>query len=198
MHDDSEQPGGRRRILEAALEIVEEDGVKAATLISVARKAGVSRQAIYLFYGGRSGLLGAVTRHKDRTSGVGRRFRVALASETPSDCLRRVVEVWFGYLPEIGALALALMSAAQAGDEAAGEAWDDRMRVLQDAFGRAIRRIYDAGLLADGWSVEEAADFTWALAHATTWHHLVRELDWQSSVAAERVSASLEAVLLKR
>lgn len=198
MNIESRKRDGRRRILEAALEIVEADGAAAATLAAVAGRAGVSRQAVYLFFGSRSGLLHAMTRHKDRLSGVGRRFRDAAASEPPQAALRATVDVWFDYLPEIGAIALALMSAADAGDEAAREAWDDRMRGLRGAFEAIVRRLHQARLLADGWSTAEATDFAWALAHASTWHHLVRERDWASSAAARRVADALEATLLKR
>ena len=47
----------RAQILETTWRLIETEGAAAATLVRVARETGVSRQAVYLFFGNRAGLL---------------------------------------------------------------------------------------------------------------------------------------------
>jgi len=54
-------PETRRRIIEAACEIIAEHG--STSLRSIADRARVSRQAIYLHFGNRTGMLVAVVEH---------------------------------------------------------------------------------------------------------------------------------------
>lgn len=63
--------------------------------------------------------------------------------------------------------------------------------------GGARHRRSDKGLIAADWSIERAADFMWASAHASAWQHLVRERGWTVDDAARTVTGTLMATLLK-
>ncbi|MSV37798.1 MAG: TetR family transcriptional regulator, partial [Actinobacteria bacterium] len=58
----SEQHGDvRRLVLDAALGIIESDGAESLSMREVARRAGVSHQAPYHYFGDRSGILAAIS-----------------------------------------------------------------------------------------------------------------------------------------
>ena len=186
----------RSRVLEAAWTLTVEHGVSNVTLAEIARKAGVSRQSVYLFFGSRAGLLTEMTRHKDRTSGISRKFVLALRDGSGAGALKRTIQIWFDYIPEIYPVARALSGAAVADDEAEA-AWNDRMDLIHDLFLRIARRLEDEGALAAGWNAGQAADFIHAQAHFSTWHHLVKERGWTPEEAAARVVSALSATLLR-
>ena len=62
-------PATRRRILQAAWELLEQRGA-GVRLVDVADRAGVSRQAVYLHFGDRSGLLVALVDFIDVSLGA--------------------------------------------------------------------------------------------------------------------------------
>lgn len=185
------------RILEAALALTAERGVSGMTLAGVAREAGLSRQSVYLIFGSRAGLLTEMTRHKDRTSGISRRFVRALQAPSAADALERTVATWFDYIPDIYPIALALSGAAASDPEAAA-AWKDRTALIRGTFLSVCRRLEREGALADGWTADRAADFIYAQAHFSTWHHLVKERGWTPADAARRVTSVLAAGLLRK
>src|SRR5215813_9184497 len=59
----------RARILGTAWQLVQDRGAAAVTVKEVAAAAGVSRQLVYFHYQNRAGLLLAMARHRDRSSG---------------------------------------------------------------------------------------------------------------------------------
>jgi AcrR family transcriptional regulator len=71
----------RARILEAAWERVRDGGSAAVSVKDIAAEARVSRQLVYFHYGNRAGLLTAMVRHRDETSGF--RRRAAATRELP-------------------------------------------------------------------------------------------------------------------
>ena len=172
-------------------------GAAGVTLAAVAKRAGVSRQAIYLFFGSRGGLLTAVTRHQDLTSGTARKLLRAARSAAPRQSIGSVIKIWFDYLPQIHPVAMALQAAA-ASDREAKEAWSDRMSAIRDVFETIAIRLRESGDLAAGWTTTEAADFMWSQAHFMTWHQLVVERGWTSEKASRRVSEAIRKSILRR
>lgn len=55
----------------------------------------------------------------------------------------------------------------------------------------------DSGRLAEGWSVDEAADWMWTTVHPTHYHHPTAERGWTANAARQRILASLERELLR-
>lgn len=188
-------PESHLRVLDCAWELIARRGAANVTLAEIAKKAGVSRQAIYLFFGGRGRLLQAMTRRQDSTSGIRQRFsRAALDTPLP-DALGTCIRTWFDYLPEISPVATALMGTA-AVDKEAEDAWAERMASLRQVFAAVCRRLWAEGYLADGWTVEKATDFIYAQAHFSTWQHLVIERNWNQADATDVVVQAIERVLL--
>lgn len=174
----------RSRILETAWALVRERGMSGVTLADVASAAGVSRQLLYFHFGNRAGLLVEMTRHHDGASGFIRRV-VATRSLEPVPGLEQFLREWFAYIPEILPLARALEAAAIKGEEG-GAAWFDRMGDLRQAFRIAVDRVALEGRLAEGWTVERATDWIWALSHPGVYQQLVEESGWQAEELVER------------
>ncbi|MFY8237591.1 MAG: TetR/AcrR family transcriptional regulator [Ilumatobacteraceae bacterium] len=81
------QPHGDvpRLVLDAALAIIETSGAETLSMREVARRAGVSHQAPYHYFGDRSGIFAAIA--EEGFIGLAEGFRVALTDEeNPAKC----------------------------------------------------------------------------------------------------------------
>lgn len=179
----------RERILDRAWELVRTRGIAHLTLAEVGRAANVSRQAVYLHFTNRAGLLCEVARHVDHASGFVDRLRATRGLPAPLR-IERVVREWFAYLPHILPVARALEAAAITGDDGAG-AYRERMDEWHETIRRAVAGLDREGVLDDGWTVDEAADWLWTAVHPATYHHLVGERGWPAERVVERTVAAV-------
>jgi AcrR family transcriptional regulator len=184
----------RHRILESAFGLVRERGAAAVTVSEIAHSAGVSRQLVYFHFANRAGLLVAMARHHDVRSGFAERTRTAAALPA-AEALEALLDAWHAYVPDILPVAQALEAAVMTGEDGA-DAWRDRMGALRETFRAAIERLAAAGRLADGWTVDAAADWAWARCQPTVWRHLVGERGWAADAYARRATASILAELV--
>ena len=184
----------RARILGTAWQLVTDRGAAAVTVKEVAAEAGVSRQLVYFHYQNRAGLLLAMARHQDRSSGFLR--AVAAARDlAPVPGFEALLRAWCAYLAEILPVARALEAAYITGDEG-GDAWRDRMTELREALRLALARIEAEGRLAPGWTAETAADWAWARVQPGSWAGLVGMRGWAAGQYTERTIGSLLAELV--
>jgi AcrR family transcriptional regulator len=179
----------RTRILERAWDLVLDQGVADLTLAAVGRAAGVSRQAVYLHFANRAGLLREMARHVDHASGFVDRVRGTRELPAPQR-LERLLREWLAYLPRILPVARALEAAAVTGDDGA-DAFRERMGEWRDAIRRAVAALDRTEALDPDWTVDEAADWIWAAVHPATYHHLVVDRGWAPERVAERTVATL-------
>jgi AcrR family transcriptional regulator len=179
----------RTRILEAAWQLISgRGGHQAVSMAEIATAAGVSRQLVYLDFETKAGLLAAMTRWVDETSGFGQRINDAVCLPR-RDGLEQLIRTWLEYLPVIVPVASALES-APAGD-AGRKAWDERMNDLREAFRFVIATLDEAGLLKAGWTVDTAADWAWGRSHLSAWRHMVLERGWSPEEYADRCVRSV-------
>jgi AcrR family transcriptional regulator len=185
------QPNAQAHILETAWRLIAERGVRDVTVADIAAASGVSRQLVYHHFDSRAGLLVAMARHHDDRSGFRRRL-AATRQLAPVEGLERLLVLWLQYVPRILPVARALEAAVITGDE--GEAaWRDRMDDIHEACRLAVERLDVAGRLADGWTVDTAADWVYARCHVSNWQHLVADRGWPAKRYAERTIASIMA-----
>jgi AcrR family transcriptional regulator len=175
----------RDRILDEAWALAGTRGLGAVTMGEIATAAGVSRQLMYFHFANRAGLLVEMTRRQDTRSGFRERAWATRELE-PVAALEALIRAWFEYLPEILPVASALEAAVITGDDGA-DAWRDRMGELREAFRVAVERL----ALADGWTVDAAADWIWASVQPSTWRHLVDERGWAPGDYVNRAVASI-------
>jgi AcrR family transcriptional regulator len=184
----------RTRILDEAWTLARRRGLSAVTVGEIAKAAGVSRQLVYFHFSNRAGLLVAMTRHQDTRSGF-RERAFATRELPPVAALEALMRSWAEYLPEILPIANALEAAGITDDDGA-DAWRDRMGELREAFRFAVARLAADGGLADGWTVDAAADWAWARSQPSNWRHLVGERGWPVDDYVRRSVASILAEIV--
>lgn len=167
----------KRAILEAAWDLITDSGRADVAMTEVAERAGVSRQTVFYAFGGRSGLLLAMVRHKDtRTDHVARLGAIVAEPSPGPDALIAYSSVWLDYLPLIYPVGI-LLDAASITDPEAAAAWNDRMiKALLGGYRRLAKAIHQTHPLPE--DPEKLADAIWALVHPTTYRRLVEECGW--------------------
>ncbi len=167
----------RDRILEAAwkqLEINQGTGVRMG---DIARQAGISRQALYLHFSKRAELLIATTRYIDEVKGVDARLAASRGAATGVERLDAYIEAWGNYIPEIYAVARALLAMRET-DAAAAAAWTDRMQAMRHGCEAAIAALQRDNMLSAEHSLEDAVDILWTLLSVRTWEELTIDCGW--------------------
>lgn len=192
----SGDPETRKRILVEARRLIIENRGKDVRIEDIAQAAGVSRQAVYMHFGSRPGLLIATARYLDETLGLSERLQPVITQQNGMRELEAWVEFWGHYIPDIYGLAKALLSVRDS-DDAAAAAWDDRMEAVYDGCLNTVRHLEKDGILAPEWTIETAADFFWATISIATWEHLTMECGWSQAEYIERIQRVLKRALLK-
>lgn len=171
----------RQAILEAALQLFTERDPSDVRMVDIAKVAGVTRQAVYLHFGSRTGLLVSLVQYVDEKEGLGELARPIWEASTAAEALERFVFVNAAYNPRIYPIVRALLSNRYA-DDAIAAAWEDRMRHRWDACHGLLLRLKKEGRLAlvDDVDVEEAADMLWTLTSHQVWEQLVIDRAWSA------------------
>lgn len=164
-------------ILQAARRLLEGHGYHGVGLDRIARAAGVSRQAVYLHFGSKAGLLLALVDWIDQTGPLPRLLQRVREASNALEALDRLMEVHATYDPQILRIATVLESARRT-DKDAAAAWEDRMRQRHRGAKSVVEWLARDGHLAEGLTVAEAADFLWALASIQTCEQLIVSRGW--------------------
>jgi len=192
----SPEPETRERILKETWHLMEKSQGQGVRLQDIANAAGVSRQAVYMHFGSRAGLLIATTHYLDKTLKLDERVQPYRNAPTAIEALDAFIEFWVNYIPDIYGLAKALLAARET-DEDAAVAWEDRMKAVRSGCQRVVERLNQEGLLAADWSVDEATDFFWALLSVRNWENLTLACGWTNAQFIERTKQILRATLVK-
>lgn len=192
----SGDPETRERILKETQRLMEKRRGRNVRLEDIAQAAGVSRQAVYMHFGSRSGLLTATARYLDETLGLRERTKLFRTAPSGQHMLDAYVVFWATYIPDIYGLAKALLTAYES-DKAAAAAWDDRMQAVYDGCVRVVRRLEEESVLAPEWTVDTAADYMWAALSVEMWEHLTARCGWSNEQYIERTQLALRKVLVK-
>jgi AcrR family transcriptional regulator len=182
----SGDPRTRTRILEVTWRLMEERNGRGVRMRDVADAAGVSRQAVYDHFGARAELMVATARYGDEVRGLDERLRGYRSAVGGVERLEAFIEFWGNYIPEIHGIARALL-AAREGDRAVAAAWDDRMRVVQEACRDIVGRLQRDGMLAPAWSLDEAGEMLWSLLSIANWENLTIERGWPVGLYVSRM-----------
>jgi AcrR family transcriptional regulator len=186
--------GTRERILQATWKLLLEGGAE-LRLADVAAQAGVSRQAVYLHFGDRTGLLLGLLAWVDETLKLHELLARVDQAKTGVQALERMVEVHAVYAPRIDAAARAL-EAHQSHDAAVAAALRDRLNLRRAAHRAVIARIAAEGDLAEGWTVDSAADLFFAVTLPGPWRELTGACGWSADQYAKRMSRFLHQALV--
>ncbi|MEO1139670.1 MAG: TetR/AcrR family transcriptional regulator [Pseudomonadota bacterium] len=190
----SEKNPTRIRILKAAWEMLDSNPGVAARMSDIAKKAGVSRQALYLHFPNRTELFIETTKYQDEVFGV---QDMLVASRTAPDGLARLdayVECWGNYIPKIFGVAKTLIVMKET-DEDADRAWSDRMGDMREGCAAAVAALARDGALKPNWTEETATDFLWVLISVANWELLTRACGWSQEAYLAQIKATARTML---
>ncbi|MGI9463950.1 MAG: TetR/AcrR family transcriptional regulator [Aestuariivirgaceae bacterium] len=173
----SHNPETRQRILKAALELMEASQGSGVRMVDIARRAGITRQALYLHFATRAELLIATTFYFDELKGSDERLVPSRAAQTGSERLDAFIEAWGTYIPEIYGIAKAFLAMKDT-DEAAAKAWDQRMHDMHEGCQAAIDALDRDNMLSPGHSPQQATDILWTMLSVRNWEQLTIECGW--------------------
>ena len=146
-------------------------------MADIAKETGISRQAVYLHFASRAELLIAAVHYKGQVLDVESRLAPSRRSRSGPERLDRYIEFWGNYIPEFYGVAKALLIARET-DDAAAEAWDDRMEAMKHGCRAAIDALHADGRLAPDWTRPKATEALWALLLVPAWEALTMGCGW--------------------
>ncbi len=182
--------------MEKTWRLMERSRGREVRIDDIARAAGVSRQAVYLHFGSRAGLLIATARYVDEVKDVDERVKTLREATNGGESLDALVDFWGNYMPEIHGLAKALLAARET-DQAAAAAWDDRMGVMRACCRSIARCLVGEKLLVREWTAEQASDALWAMLSIEVWERLTLECGWTNQQYVSRMKAALHGIFVK-
>lgn len=184
----------RAAILDAARELFENDGYHAVALETVARRAGVSRQAIYLHFDSKATLLDAL-HHRVFELDVEPELRKVWACSDARSGLDAFVAATAAVAPKILGLFVAADTAARV-EEVASETFQPPRQARRADCLRMARWLTDEGQLAEGVSTAQAGDVLYALASVQCYENLVVHCGWAPRRWSTWLRGSLRTLLL--
>jgi AcrR family transcriptional regulator len=156
----------------------------------------VSRQAVYLHFESKAGLLLALVEYVDASEDLaGSIARIQRAGSGPA-MLDALVVHTASFTPRIYRLAT-VFDTARRTDPDAEAAWQDRMADRYAGQRRLVERLAVEGVLAPGWSPEAATDLLWTLTSIRVWEDLLVERGWSKQRYVRHLRAVLRAALVK-
>ena len=183
-------PETRRRILDAALNLVTRRGGADVTMAQIAAAARVSRQAVYLHFADRAALFVAAVRHLDEHRGIPEVIQRIRNAPDAVAALREMVAGQSRLNPGIWPIARAL-DAVRREDEAAEQSWQDRLAHRLAGCQAIVARLAAEGVLKVGIEQAVAADLLWTLTSLRVWEDLVLLRRWSPARYRKHVSAMI-------
>jgi len=184
----------RERILDNALELIDETPDTVPSMSALARATGISRQALYLHFPERTALLLALAEHVDEREDL--QAEVAMVQTAPDGAaqVRAWAEMQARRNPRIAPLARALDQSRHSDDPAA-IAWRDRTAHRLRAATAIVQRLRGEGRVHRSWTNDEAAALVWELLSFRVWDDLVGEAGLPAERYVEVVTAAALAAL---
>ncbi len=168
----SDRHATKTRILDAARCLLEERPGTSPSMGEVAKRAGVSRQALYLHLRDRTQLFVELSRAVDAAERTPAEQRRVDEAPTGRRALAEAIALQARLKPKLHGIATAL-DALRRGDPAAQTAWQEREHARLSRCEDVIQRLNAEGVLAQPWSAEAAARLMWAVTSQRVWEDLV-------------------------
>jgi AcrR family transcriptional regulator len=167
----------RSRILQAALDLLEAGQGAEIRMSDIAKRAGVSRQALYLHFATRAELLVQTTFYLDELKGADKYLAASRAATTGIERLEAFVDAWGGYIPQVYGPGKAMMAMMET-DEATAKAWNQRMWDVREGCEAAIKALKKDNTLSPVYSVNQASDLLWVMLSVRSWEQLIQQSGW--------------------
>jgi AcrR family transcriptional regulator len=183
-------------LVQAARELIEQDGFAALTMSSVAERAGVSRRAVYLHFATRTELLAALYRHLSEAEELAASLQAVWDSP---DAVSALTE-WAEHIARSHPRILGVMRAFERSrydDPDAAAYWATAQGNWLKGSRRLMRWLSNEGRLAPQWTVDSAADLMWSLMSVDVLDRLLSERRWSRRQVAEHLAALFQATFAR-
>ena len=188
-------PETRQSILDATWKLVVESRTASFSLSDVAKAAGVSRQAVYLHFGSRAGLLLALAQYVEDKLDIDGKLDATIEASSPLSRARRFISLTTRFAGETHEVALVMERERDRDPEVAAafeERTQRRLALLQDIF----FHLELDGTLSPAWSVDHAADAIWACGSPTVYELMVVARKWSPAEFERYVLATFQMMLV--
>jgi len=185
----------RLALLAAARALVEQDGVPALTMTSVAERAGLTRRSVYLHFATRTELIAALYEYVNETA----EMAASLKSVWQAPDAATALDEWAHHLARCHTQLIPFGRAfqrVQGADPDAEHYWDLVMRQWRGSCRRLAERLAAEARLAAPWTVPTATDMLWALMSFDVLEALVVTRRWSQKRLARRLSALLQSTFV--
>jgi len=186
----------RNRILNATWKLLEANQSADVRMSDIAKRAGVSRQAVYLHFANRTDLLIATTKYIDEVKGVNDRLVASRTAKGGLERLEAFVDAWCNYIPEVYSILKALRAVKET-DDAAMRAWDDRMQAVWQGCEAAVKALKADDVLKTEYAIDDASDILWTLLSVYNWEQLTIECGWAQEKYVDYVLNIAKQVMVK-
>lgn len=190
----SKDQSTRDLILDAAVRLFTARG-GAVRLEDVAEEAGVSRQAVYLHFGSRTGLLIAMAQHMDSRGALPGLLARVFDASTATEALDAAAALHAEYHPMVYQVARVFI-VGRYEDEALQAAWDERMESRRNLYHTVVERLEEEHHLASAWDIETATDFLLALTSWQLWEQLVIDRGWTTEDYLDHIRTVISQTLV--
>jgi AcrR family transcriptional regulator len=194
------QPNARSRrtrlaLLAAARALVEQEGLPALTMASVAEQAGVTRRSVYLHFATRSELVTALYEYVNETDELAASLKAVWDAPDAATAL----DEWAQHLARCHTPLIPFGRGFQRGRAADPDAehyWDLVMRQWRGSCRRLAEWLAAESRLATPWTVPTATDMLWALMSFDVIEALVVDRRWSRKRFARRLSALMQSTFV--
>ncbi len=183
----------KTEILDAAWELVAARGAE-VSMAEIAKAVGISRQAVYLHFNNRAGLLEALVIRADERFGIIDSFQQALQHADPEKRLKAMFSAWFDFVEKVLPVASDLIR-LQDIDADAAIAWQGRMQVLYREIQHLSESLLADNALGEGWSVRDASDYMFSSASMQVWDLMTNKRGCSPERAKSILCGSIYAAL---
>lgn len=185
----------RAALLEAAREVVEDQGIDALTMTALAGRANVSRRTAYLHFNSRLDVLLALFEHLGRAEGLGESLADVWAAPAADEALRR----WARHVATAHVRIMRVSRAVErvrAKDPEAEEVWQQAMLQWRAGAKRLVEWLARDGRLRAAWSVSRATDLVWALMSFELVERFIVDCAWSETDYADALELWLRSALV--
>jgi AcrR family transcriptional regulator len=185
----------RRRIIEAAGELLQREGYAGMTIEAIAQRAEVSAQSIYVIFKSKTGILIALLDQSMFGLEYEKVVRQTLKANDPETRLRRAASV-ARQIRGAQSAALDLMRGAGVVAPELAKLAQQRERLRYEKEEGMITFLRDAGAFRPGLNHRTARDIFWMLTGGDVYRMLVRERGWSPQKYQDWLADTLVLSLL--
>jgi AcrR family transcriptional regulator len=167
----------RKRIVDAARQLLLSDGYGGMTIEAIAQRAEVSAQSVYAIFGSKTGILTELLDQSTFGEEYDEAVRQALSAEDPETRLRLTARIARQIHEPLNAAFDLLRGAGVVAPELA-KLEQQREDLRYERQERMISSLRDAGKLRQGLKYSTARDIFWMLTGRDVYRMLVRERGW--------------------